>query len=69
MHLGCSDRTIKVWSFDGVAEDVDQDITLKSKAVVAAHDKDINCLAISPIDNLVCSGSEVSIYVLDAIFS
>ncbi|XP_020580785.1 transducin beta-like protein 3 [Phalaenopsis equestris] len=55
---GSGDRTIKVWSFDGVSEDVDQDITLKSKAVVAAHDKDINCLAISPIDNLVCSGSE-----------
>ncbi|KAL0918183.1 hypothetical protein M5K25_010177 [Dendrobium thyrsiflorum] len=55
---GSSDRTIKVWSFDGVSEDVDQDVTLKSKAVVAAHDKDINCLAISPIDSLVCSGSE-----------
>ncbi|KAK8950212.1 hypothetical protein KSP40_PGU005919 [Platanthera guangdongensis] len=55
---GSSDRTIKVWSFNDVFEDVNHEITLKSKAVVGAHDKDINCLAVSPVDNLVCSGSE-----------
>ncbi|KAG1331252.1 transducin beta-like protein 3 [Cocos nucifera] len=53
-----SDRTIKVWSMEDVAEDVDQEIVLKAKAVVAAHDKDINSLAVSPNDSLVCSGSE-----------
>ncbi|KAG0460503.1 hypothetical protein HPP92_020800 [Vanilla planifolia] len=55
---GSSDRTIKVWSFDDALVAEDQEIALKSKAVVAAHDKDINCLAVSPIDSLVCSGSE-----------
>lgn len=55
-----SDRTIKVWSFEGVSEDGDQEIALKAKAVVAAHDKDINSLAVSPNDSLVCSGSEVN---------
>ena len=55
-----SDRTIKVWSFDGISDDADQPINLKTKAVVAAHDKDINSLAIAPNDSLVCSGSQVS---------
>lgn len=55
---GSCDRTIKVWTMEGVAEDVDQEIVLKAKAVVAAHDKDINSLAVSPNDSLVCSGSE-----------
>lgn len=54
-----SDRTLKVWSLDGVADDVEQPINLKAKAVVAAHDKDINSLAIAPNDSLVCSGSQV----------
>lgn len=55
-----SDRTLKVWSFDGLLDDVEQPINLKAKAVVAAHDKDINSLAIAPNDSLVCSGSQVS---------
>ncbi|KAJ4957547.1 hypothetical protein NE237_024658 [Protea cynaroides] len=55
---GSSDRTLKVWSLDGVSEDDGHAISLKAKAVVAAHDKDINSLAISPNDNLVCSGSQ-----------
>jgi len=54
-----SDRTIKVWSIDGISDDADQPINLKAKAVVAAHDKDINSLAIAPNDTLVCSGSQV----------
>ncbi|KAF8378925.1 hypothetical protein HHK36_030274 [Tetracentron sinense] len=45
-----------VWSLDGLLEDADQAINLKARAVVAAHDKDINSLAVSPNDNLVCSG-------------
>ncbi|XP_061944570.1 protein TORMOZ EMBRYO DEFECTIVE-like [Populus nigra] len=55
---GSSDRTIKVWSTDGLSDDADQPINLKAKAVVAAHDKDINSLAIAPNDTLVCSGSQ-----------
>ncbi|XVE62302.1 hypothetical protein DITRI_Ditri06bG0107400 [Diplodiscus trichospermus] len=55
---GSSDRTIKVWNFDGLSDDIEQPISLKAKAVVAAHDKDINSLAVAPNDSLVCSGSQ-----------
>lgn len=55
---GSCDRTIKVWNIDNVSGDADREIKLKSKATVAAHDKDINSLAVSPNDSLVCSGSE-----------
>ncbi|KAK3143839.1 hypothetical protein QOZ80_4AG0305630 [Eleusine coracana subsp. coracana] len=55
---GSSDRTIKIWSWDNTLGDTDDEISLKAKAVVAAHDKDINSLAVSPNDGLVCSGSE-----------
>ncbi|CAN1746487.1 Protein TORMOZ EMBRYO DEFECTIVE [Linum perenne] len=55
---GSSDRTIKVWSYDGISYDGDQPTSLKAKAVVAAHDKDINSLAVAPNDRLVCSGSQ-----------
>ncbi|KAK1303679.1 hypothetical protein QJS10_CPB11g00120 [Acorus calamus] len=57
---GSRDRTIKVWSLDGLSEDIDHVTQLKAKATVAAHadDKDINSLAISPNDGLVCSGSQ-----------
>ncbi|KAF3948649.1 hypothetical protein CMV_025384 [Castanea mollissima] len=52
------DRTLKVWSLDGLLDGVEQPLNLKAKAVVAAHDKDINCLAVAPNDSLVCSGSQ-----------
>ncbi|KAK4572223.1 hypothetical protein RGQ29_030591 [Quercus rubra] len=55
---GSSDRTLKVWSLDGLLDGVEQPLNLKAKAVVAAHDKDINCLAVAPNDSLVCSGSQ-----------
>ncbi|XP_010558619.1 PREDICTED: transducin beta-like protein 3 [Tarenaya hassleriana] len=55
---GSGDRTLKVWSLDGISEDLEQPINLKSKAVVAAHDKDINSVAVAPNDSLVCTGSE-----------
>ncbi|KAL8538390.1 hypothetical protein ACS0TY_000402 [Phlomoides rotata] len=55
---GSSDRTLKVWSLDGISDDVEEVSNLKSKAVVAAHDKDINSLAVAPNDSLVCSGSQ-----------
>jgi len=60
LHLYLSsDRTLKVWSLDGLLDGVEQPLNLKAKAVVAAHDKDINCLAVAPNDSLVCSGSQV----------
>lgn len=54
-----SDRTLKVWSFDNLSDDIESPATLKAKAVVAAHDKDINSVAVAPNDSLVCSGSQV----------
>ncbi|XP_052178407.1 protein TORMOZ EMBRYO DEFECTIVE isoform X2 [Diospyros lotus] len=53
---GSSDCTLKVWSLDALSDDMEQ--SMKAKAVVAAHDKDINSLAIAPNDSLVCSGSQ-----------
>lgn len=55
---GSSDRTLKVWNMDSVSDNNEEVLTLKAKAVVAAHDKDINCLAVAPNDSLVCSGSQ-----------
>ncbi|KAH9728069.1 WD REPEATS REGION domain-containing protein [Citrus sinensis] len=55
---GSSDHTIKVWSFDGLSDDAEQPMNLKAKAVVAAHGKDINSLAVAPNDSLVCTGSQ-----------
>ncbi|KAL6508204.1 hypothetical protein OROHE_021746 [Orobanche hederae] len=55
---GSSDHMLKVWSLDGISDDFGQVFNLKAKAVVSAHDKDINSLAIAPNDSLVCSGSQ-----------
>lgn len=55
---GSSDRTLKVWSFDGVLDSAGNIPNLKAKAIVAAHDKDINSIAVAPNDSLVCSGSQ-----------
>lgn len=55
---GSSDRTLKIWSWDDTLSDADDEVPLKAKAVVAAHDKDINSLSVSLNDGLVCSGSE-----------
>ncbi|ESW27427.1 hypothetical protein PHAVU_003G200800 [Phaseolus vulgaris] len=55
---GSSDHTLKVWSMDGLSDNMTLPINLKAKAVVAAHDKDINSVAVAPNDTLVCSGSQ-----------
>ncbi|CAF1782103.1 hypothetical protein HID58_088942 [Brassica napus] len=55
---GSGDRTLKVWSLDGVSEDSEEPINLKTRSVVAAHDKDINSVAVARNDSLVCTGSE-----------
>lgn len=57
----CSDLTLKVWSLDDLSGDVNDAFSLKTKAVTAAHDKDINTLAVAPNDSLVCSGSQVGL--------
>lgn len=67
MIILSSDHTIKVWSLDGLSDYVGQPFNLKAKAAVAAHDKDINSLAVAPNDSLVCSGSQVSNIFLSSI--
>lgn len=64
-----SDLTLKVWSLDDLSDDVNEAFSLKTKAVTAAHDKDINALAIAPNDSLVCSGSQVSFLNIKSIYS
>lgn len=57
---GSSDRTIKVWSFASVLDfgGISKSIKLSSQAAVAAHDKDINSVAVAPNDSLICTGSQ-----------
>ena len=56
-----SDRTIKVWSFAGVlgSGSISKSNKLSSQAAVAAHDKDINSVAVAPNDSLLCTISQV----------
>jgi hypothetical protein len=51
-----------MWTWDDTLDDADDEVPLRAKAAVAAHNKDINSLSVSPNDGLVCSGSEVSLY-------
>ncbi|CAA7051573.1 unnamed protein product [Microthlaspi erraticum] len=55
---GSGDRTLKVWSIDGIPEDSEEPMDLRTRSVVAAHDKDINSVAVARNDSLVCTGSE-----------
>ena len=60
---GSTDRTVKVWDLKPVrkvleAEDPLPEAELKSSAVVAAHEKDINAVAVAPNDSLVASASQ-----------
>ncbi|KAL5215921.1 hypothetical protein ABZP36_007322 [Zizania latifolia] len=59
---GSSDWTIKIWSWDDTLNDVDGEVPLKAKAVVAAHDKDINSLAV--VLRLDCSDRTACIWKL-----
>jgi predicted nuclease of predicted toxin-antitoxin system len=52
-----------IWSWDDTLGNTDDEVSLRAKGVVAAHDKDINSLAVSPNDGLVCSGSEVRLWL------
>ncbi|GAB2224604.1 hypothetical protein Droror1_Dr00005366 [Drosera rotundifolia] len=55
---GSRDRTLKVWSIEGISLDSQVVKKLETKALVLAHDKDINSLAVAPNDAYVCSGSQ-----------
>lgn len=59
--LHASDHTIKVWSLEELeaAPNNEGPKTLSSISTVAAHDKDINSIAVAPNDSLVCTGSQV----------
>lgn len=57
-----------MWSIADLSESGTLPIKLKAKAVVAAHDKDINSVAVAPNDSLVCSGSQVGIIFMKALF-
>ena len=54
----------QVWDVSAVSAAADegasseQPAQLRSTAVVAAHDKDINALAVSPNDALICTASQ-----------
>lgn len=58
-RLPDSDRTLKVWSIEGLLDGADGPAKLSSQSAVVAHDKDINAVAIAPNDSLVCSASQV----------
>lgn len=56
--------SMQVWDVSAVASAADessssaQPVQLQSTAVVAAHDKDINAVAVSPNDALICTASQ-----------
>ncbi len=56
--------SMQVWDVSGVAAAAEEGASsgkpaqLQSTAVVAAHDKDINALAVSPNDALICTASQ-----------
>ncbi len=55
---------MQVWDVSAVAAAADEGpsssppVQLQSTAVVAAHDKDINAVAVSPNDALICTASQ-----------
>ena len=58
---GGDDRLLKLWDIpaglDARSEDTGPAIQLAVRSAVAAHEKDINAIAVSPNNALVCSGS------------
>ena len=55
---GCSDKLLKVWDTGSLLLDVEIPETLKTTAAVAAHEKDINAVAVAPNDSIVASASQ-----------
>ena len=64
MISGGADKLLKVWDLATALEgSVASGITskggkLKATAATAAHDKDINAVAVAPNDSLICSASQ-----------
>ncbi|EIE25517.1 WD40 repeat-like protein, partial [Coccomyxa subellipsoidea C-169] len=59
---GGADKLLKVWDvsklLDGSSAEGAEVPRLRATAAVAAHDKDINALAVSPNDALICTASQ-----------
>jgi len=54
------DRTLKVWPLPGsaVLDRSDEEITLKARLSIRAHEKDINIVSVAPNDSLIATGSQ-----------
>jgi U3 small nucleolar RNA-associated protein 13 len=54
---GSADRLLRVWPLRSLDLEATKPAKLRAGAAVAAHDKDINAVAVSPNDALLCSAS------------
>ncbi|PSC70582.1 transducin beta 3 isoform B [Micractinium conductrix] len=55
---GGADKLLKVWDTAALAMDAAAPAKLRVTAAVAAHDKDINAVAVAPNDSVICTGSQ-----------
>lgn len=60
---GGADKLLKVWDLAaalvaGAADEAGKPGKLKATAATAAHDKDINAVAVAPNDSLICTASQ-----------
>ncbi|PRW60889.1 transducin beta 3 isoform A [Chlorella sorokiniana] len=55
---GGADKLLKVWDISEVSPDAEAPAKLRVTAAVAAHDKDINAVAVAPNDSVICTGSQ-----------
>lgn len=55
---GGTDKLLKVWDTSSVALDAEAPAQLRVTAAVAAHDKDINAVAVAPNNSVICTGSQ-----------
>lgn len=55
---GGSDKLLKVWDISALDLDGASPTALKATAAVAAHDKDINAVAVAPNDSVVATASQ-----------
>ncbi|RWS08046.1 transducin beta-like protein 3 [Dinothrombium tinctorium] len=55
---GSEDTTMKLWRIPNIKKAMVENVSLTSKTAVRAHEKDINSIAVSPNDKLICTGSQ-----------
>ncbi|KAK2915927.1 hypothetical protein QQF64_024326 [Cirrhinus molitorella] len=55
---GSQDCTIKVWDLPELPDEGCEPLLMTARLTEKAHDKDVNCLSISPNDKLLASGSQ-----------